>query len=249
MNNHLQRYSRHMVMSEIGVNGQQTLLDSHVLIVGAGGLGSAAALYLAAAGVGRISIADRDVVELSNLQRQILHGEADIGRSKVASAADRLAAMNSEIQVDCLSGTLEGDGLKQAVSEADLVLDGSDNFPTRFAVNAACVALRKPLVSGAAIRGEGQLSVFTPGRGNSPCYRCLYTDAGIDQESCEEAGVLGPLVGVIGSLQALEAIKLLLGLGQSLAGRLLLLDAHTLKWREIRLKRDPACPVCGGREA
>ncbi len=244
----LQRYSRHMVMPEIGVHGQQTLLDSHVLVIGAGGLGSAAALYLAAAGVGKLTLADKDQLELSNLQRQILHSEADLGRAKVESGRDRLQALNSSIEIAILSGELTGERLNEAVRAADVVLDGSDNFPTRFAVNAACAKYRRPLVSGAAIRLEGQLSSFTPGRNNSPCYRCLYRDNGVDQETCEDAGVLGPLVGVIGSLQALEAVKLLLGLGEPLVGRLLLFDATTTHWRELKLKRDPACPVCGGHQ-
>ncbi len=240
----LQRYSRHMVMPEIGVNGQQCLLDSHALIVGVGGLGSAATLYLASSGVGHLTLADQDHVELSNLQRQIVHTEANIGLAKVASAQQQLQGLNSDIQIDCLTGRLEGAVLEKAVQAADIVIDGSDNFTTRFAVNAACVKHRKPLVSGAAIRLEGQLTSFTPGRNRSPCYACLYRDSGMDQEACEDAGVLGPLVGVIGSMQALEAIKLLLGLGDSLVGRLLLFNAKTLVWRELKLKADPACPVC-----
>lgn len=245
MQESLQRYSRHLVLPAIDVAGQQTLLDARVLIIGAGGLGSAAALYLAAAGVGHLTLADPDAVELSNLQRQILHGTADIGRAKVDSARDRLSALNPEVELLTLAQRLDGDALQDAVGQADLVLDGCDNFPTRFAVNAACVAQRKPLVSGAAIRFEGQLSSFTPGRADSPCYRCLYRDAGMPAEACEDAGVLGPLVGVIGSLQAVEAIKLLLGIGETLVGRLLLFDALKLQWRELRLHRDPGCPVCG----
>ncbi|MGH8529815.1 MAG: HesA/MoeB/ThiF family protein [Nevskiales bacterium] len=240
----LQRYSRHLVLPQIDVAGQQTLLDSHALIVGAGGLGSAAALYLAAAGVGRLTIADSDVLELSNLQRQILHRSADLGRAKAESARDTLHALNPEVQVEALSERLEGLRLQKYVNAADVVLDGSDNFPTRFAVNAACVAARKPLVSGAAIRFEAQLAVFTPGRNDSPCYRCLYRENGEAQESCENSGILGPLVGVIGSLQALEAIKLLLGIGSPSSGRLLVLDALSLNFRELKLRRDPDCPVC-----
>lgn len=241
----LQRYSRHLILPQIDVAGQQALLDSRVLIVGAGGLGSAVALYLAAAGVGQINIADPDAVELSNLQRQILHGTADIGRPKSDSARDRLSALNPEISINPLPSALEGEELVRAVADVDLVIDGSDNFPTRFSVNSACVAAGKPLVSGAAIRFEGQIYSFTPGRGDSPCYRCLYRQDGQPQEACEDAGVLGPLVGVIGSLQAVEAIKLLTGIGQSLVGRLLLFDALKLEWRELKLSRDPGCPACG----
>ncbi len=240
----LHRYSRHLVLPQIDVAGQQTLLDSKALIVGAGGLGSAAALYLAAAGVGHLTVADSDSVELSNLQRQILHRTSDIGRPKAESARDTLRALNPEVQVVTLSERLQGARLQELVRNADVVLDGSDNFPTRFAVNAACVAARKPLVSGAAIRFEAQLAVFTPGRADSPCYRCLYRDEGEAQESCENAGIIGPLAGVIGSLQALETIKLLLGLGEASAGRLLVFDALGLKLKELKLKRDPDCPVC-----
>ncbi len=241
----LQRYSRHLVLPQIDVAGQQTLLDSQALIVGAGGLGSAAALYLAAAGAGRLTIADSDTLELSNLQRQILHRTQDLGRAKAESARDTLRALNPEVQVEALHERLQGERLQELVRAADVVLDGSDNFPTRFAVNAACVAARKPLVSGAAVRFEAQLAVFTPGRNDSPCYRCLYRDDGETQETCENAGILGPLVGVIGSLQALEAIKLLLGIGELSSGRLLVFDALSLKFRDLKLKRDPNCPVCG----
>lgn len=245
MNPDLHRYSRQMVLPDIGVNGQQALLDARVLVIGAGGLGSAAAFYLAAAGIGHLTLADPDQVELSNLQRQILHDEASIGQAKALSAQSRLHALNSNTQIDALCVRMEGEALQAAVRHADIVVDGSDNFPTRFAVNAACVQQRKPLVSGAAIRLEGQLSSFTPGRNHSPCYRCLYNDAGAAQESCEEAGILGPLVGVIGSLQAVETIKLLLGLGDNLVGRLLLLDARHWHWRQLTLKADPDCPICG----
>ena len=240
----LQRYSRHMVLPEMDVAGQQILLDSHVLIVGAGGLGCAAAQYLAAAGIGQISIADDDAVELSNLQRQVLHDHSDIGTAKVQSAAERLQRQNPDICIHPIQARMEGEALQNAVRDADLVIDGSDNFPTRFAVNAACISAKKPLVSGAAIRFEGQLSCFTPGRNNSPCYRCLYKEAGASQEACEDAGVLGPVVGVIGSLQAVEAIKLLTGIGSSLVGRLLIFNALELEWRELKLTRDPACPAC-----
>lgn len=242
----LSRYSRHMVMPQVQVNGQELLLDSHVLVIGAGGLGSAAALYLAAAGVGRLTIADGDRVDLSNLQRQILHREADVGRLKAESAADTLGAINTGVTVEPLAERLDEARLTALADGADVVVDASDNFPTRFAVNRACIAARRPLVSGAAIRLEGQLAVFEPGVGKSPCYRCLYAEEGEAGERCEDAGVLGPLVGVIGSLQALETIKLLLGLDRDTIGRLATFDAERGEWRRFKAPRDPACPDCGG---
>jgi molybdopterin-synthase adenylyltransferase len=238
----LKRYSRQMILPQVDTHGQQALRDSHVLVIGVGGLGSAAALYLAAAGVGRLTLVDRDRVELSNLQRQIAHRHGDIGRPKAESARDSLLALNPELAVTAVNSGLDATLLARLVGAADVVLDCSDNFPTRFALNRACVAARKPLVSGAAIRLEGQVAVFRPG---GPCYQCLYRDeSGEATESCEQAGVLGPLVGVIGSLQALEALKLLLGLGETLDGRLLLFDAARGSFRELKLKRDPACPTC-----
>ena len=241
----LLRYSRQILLPQFGIEGQQALLDSHALIVGAGGLGSPAALYLAAAGVGRISIADDDRVEASNLQRQILHREQDIGRPKALSARDHLQQLNPEPRVDAIAERLRGAALEERVRDADIVLDCSDNFTTRFAINAACVRQQRPLVSGAAIRLEGQVSVFDPRDGASPCYRCLYREDGELEETCSETGVLGPLVGIIGSIQALEAIKLLTGMGETLAGRLLVLDGLHLEWRELKLRKDPECPVCG----
>jgi len=241
------RYSRNIVLREVGVNGQQLLRDSSALIIGVGGLGSAAALYLAGAGLGRLLLSDRDRVDPSNLQRQILYRSADVGRSKLDAAADTLRALNPECAIETLPGPLQGAALAAAVRGADIVLDCSDNFPTRTALNAACVAARKPLVSGAAIRFEGQLALFDTARG-SACYACLYPDVGIGggeaQETCEEAGVLGPSVGVVGSLQALVAIKRLLGIGDD-AGRLHLWDALRLSWRSLKIPRDPNCPVCG----
>lgn len=239
----LARYSRQIVLREVGVNGQQLLRDSSVLIVGVGGLGSAAALYLAGAGVGQLLLSDLDRVDVSNLQRQILYRQADIGRDKLAVAAESLAAFNADCQVEKLRGPLDSDGLLAAVRRADVVLDCSDNFPTRFAVNRACVAARRPLVSGAAIRFEGQLAVFDLRRGG-PCYACLYPENGDAQETCEEAGVLGPVVGTIGSLQALAAIKLLLGIGTE-SGSLRLWDALDAHWRTLKLRREPRCAVCG----
>lgn len=241
----LLRYSRQILLPAVGLEGQERLLDSRVLIVGAGGLGSPAALYLAAAGVGHITIADHDEVDLSNLQRQLLHRHQDLGRLKVDSARDSLQALNPDVSVSVINERLAGQRLDEQVSQVDLVVDASDNFTTRFAINAACVRHRVPLVSGAAIRMEGQVAVFRPGQPDSPCYRCLYKEADEPDQTCAANGVLAPVVGVIGSLQALEAIKVLLDLGEPLCGRLLLFDATGLEWRTLRLRKDPACPVCG----
>lgn len=244
----LARYSRQVILPQVDAHGQQLLLDSSALVVGVGGLGSAAALYLAAAGVGRLTLVDRDRVELSNLQRQILHRQADLGRLKAESAADNLRALNPDVAIEVLSHNLDAALLPKLTGSADVVLDCSDNFPTRYALNRACVAARKPLVSGAAIRLEGQVAVFRNDCAGAPCYQCLFRDEdGAPTESCEQAGVLGPLVGVIGSLQALETLKLLLGIGESLGGRLLIFDAERTHFRELKLKRDPQCPACAGR--
>ncbi|HEB97973.1 MAG TPA: molybdopterin-synthase adenylyltransferase MoeB [Thiotrichales bacterium] len=240
----LLRYSRQIMLPAFGVEAQERLLQARVLIVGAGGLGSPAALYLAAAGVGHLVIADDDEVDLTNLQRQILHGQDDLGRPKVDSARDRLAQVNPDTRVTALQTRLEGPALAAQVAEADLVLDASDNFDTRFAVNAACVAARTPLVSGAAIRMEGQLAVFRPDLGQGPCYRCLYKDGEEAEQTCAENGILAPVVGVIGSLQALEAIKVLTGVGEAAGGRLLIFDGTACEFRTLRLRPDPACPVC-----
>ncbi len=240
----LLRYSRQIMLPAFGVEAQERLLQARVLIVGAGGLGSPAALYLAAAGVGHLVIADDDEVDLTNLQRQILHGQDDLGRPKVDSARDRLAQVNPDTRVTALQTRLEGPALAAQVAEANLVLDASDNFDTRFAVNAACVAERTPLVSGAAIRMEGQLAVFRPDLGQGPCYRCLYRDGEEAEQTCAENGILAPVVGVIGSLQALEAIKVLAGVGEAAGGRLLIFDGTTCEFRTLRLRPDPACPVC-----
>ena len=237
------RYSRQVVLREVGVNGQSLLRDSSVLIVGVGGLGSAASLYLAGAGIGRLMLSDHDRVDRSNLQRQIVYRSADIGRSKLDAATDALRALNPECAIETLPGPLDAASLLAAARSTDLVLDCSDNFPTRFAVNAASFAARKPLVSAAAIRFEGQLALFDTARGGA-CYACLYGDSGEAQETCEEAGVLGPVVGVVGSLQALVAIKRLLGIGDD-AGRLHLWDAIKLSWRTLTIARDPQCRVCG----
>jgi molybdopterin/thiamine biosynthesis adenylyltransferase len=235
----LSRYSRQIVLRELGVNGQQLLRDSTALVIGVGGLGTVAALYLAGAGLGRLILADRDRVELTNLQRQILYRQSDLGRAKTEAARDQLAALNPQVEVELR----DADTWVNAIAEADVVLDCSDNFPTRFAVNAACVKARKPLVSGAAIRFEGQLAVFDLRRGG-PCYACLYPSVGEAQETCEEAGVLGPVVGTIGSLQALAALKLLLGLGDD-AAHLLTWNALDMHWRRLKLSSDPECTVCG----
>lgn len=241
----LLRYSRHILLDEIGIEGQQRLAASTALVVGAGGLGSPAALYLASAGVGRLVLADADVVELTNLQRQIVHRQDSLGRLKVESARDTLAGINPLTEVVALAERLQGPALEAAVAQADVVLDCSDNFPTRHAVNCACVVHRKPLVSGAAVRFDGQFAVFDARVADSPCYRCLFDDAGEANDGpCATFGVFAPLVGIIGAMQAAEALKVLIGMPTPL-GRLYTLDLRTHDWRTLRFKRDPACPVCG----
>ncbi|MDD2048474.1 molybdopterin-synthase adenylyltransferase MoeB [Pseudomonas putida] len=244
----LLRYSRQILLAQVDIDGQLRLKNSRALIVGLGGLGSPVALYLAAAGVGELHLADFDTVDLTNLQRQVLHDTASVGMSKVDSALNRLQAINPEIRLVAHRNALDEDSLTAAVQAVDLVLDCTDNFATREAVNATCVAQGKPLVSGAAIRLEGQLSVFDPRRPESPCYHCLYGHGSEAELTCSEAGVVGPLVGLVGSLQALEALKLLAGFGEPLVGRLLLIDALGSRFRELRVKRDPGCSVCGGRD-
>ncbi len=243
----LLRYSRQIMLPQIGIEGQQRLQAARVLLIGLGGLGSPVAIYLASAGVGELVLVDFDRVELTNLQRQPLHSSERIGRPKVESAVATLRALNPETRLHPIGHRLEGAELAEQVAAADLVVDASDNFPTRFALNAACAAAGKPLVSGAAIRMEGQVTVF-PGAPGGPCYRCLYPESGSVEETCAENGVLAPLVGIIGSIQALEAIKLLTGAGEPLIGRLLLLDAMSMEWRSLRLRPDPACPVCGKQQ-
>ncbi|MFW5452369.1 HesA/MoeB/ThiF family protein [Thioalkalivibrio sulfidiphilus] len=240
----LLRYSRQIMLPQVEVAGQQRIMDAHALIIGAGGLGAPVALYLAAAGVGTLTIADADIVELSNLQRQIIHRTADIGRPKVVSAAEKLAAVNPEVKVNTVQAAMEGEALDVAVRDASIVLDCTDNFTTRFAVNAACVRHRKPLISAAVIRFEGQLTVFDAAEPDSPCYRCLYKDGEELAERCSQTGVLASLPGVMGSLQATEALKQIIGL-PTLRGRLLVLDAMTMEWRSMKLRKDPSCPVCG----
>jgi adenylyltransferase/sulfurtransferase len=245
----LLRYSRQILLSQIDIDGQLRLKQGKVLVIGLGGLGSPVALYLAAAGVGELHLADFDKVDMTNLQRQVLHDSTQIGRSKVDSALDRLKALNPEITYKVHRMALDADSLASAVASVDVVLDCSDNFTTREAINAACVAAARPLVSGAAIRLEGQLSVFDSRREDSPCYHCLYGHGSEAELTCSEAGVVGPLVGLVGSLQALEALKLLAAFGSPLVGRLLLVDALTSRFRELKVRRDPACEVCGKRYA
>ena len=241
----LLRYSRHIMLPQMDVAGQQALLDATVLVIGLGGLGCPAAMYLASSGIGHLVLADDDTVDLSNLQRQIAHGTDNIGMSKVASAAESIARLNDTVRVTTLEQRLEGDALDAAVKGADVILDCTDNFSTRFAINAAAVKYKVPLVSGAAIRLEGQVSVFDVRDAGNPCYQCLYQDGDDMQLSCSESGVMAPLVGIIGTLQALEAIKLITGIGSTLTGRLLFLDAQTMQFREMKLKKKPACPCCG----
>jgi molybdopterin-synthase adenylyltransferase len=243
----LLRYSRHILLPEIGIEGQQRLLDAHVLMIGAGGLGSPAALYLASAGIGTLTICDGDVVDLTNLQRQIVHREAAVGQPKVASARDTLLAINPRVNINAVQERIAGDRLAQLVAAADIVLDGSDNFATRHAVNRACVAARKPLVSGAGIRFDGQLAVFDLRSAQSPCYACLFPESAETEEMrCAVMGVFAPLVGIIGAMQAAETLKILCGAGESLNGRLLLLDALRMDVRIVKLQRDPGCAVCAG---
>jgi molybdopterin/thiamine biosynthesis adenylyltransferase/rhodanese-related sulfurtransferase/molybdopterin converting factor small subunit len=241
----IKRYSRHLIMPEVGVDGQRKLKGAGVLCIGAGGLGSPAALYLAAAGVGRLGLVDFDVVDFSNLHRQILHGTPDVGRPKLQSAKNRLTAINPEVQIDTYETSLTSKNALDLFRDYDVILDGTDNFPTRYLVNDACVLTGKPNAYGSIFRFEGQASVFAAPGG--PCYRCLYPEPpppGL-VPSCAEGGVLGVLPGVIGTIQATEAIKVILGVGQPLVGRLLLYDALTMRFRELKLRRDPDCPICG----
>ncbi len=241
----LLRYSRQIMLPALEYEGQQKLLDSRVLIIGMGGLGAPVSMYLAAAGVGHMVIVDFDVVDLSNLQRQIIHTTHTIGQPKTDSAWTALNAINPDIQIDAINELLEGNALLEQVEKADVVVDASDNFSTRFALNRVCRATATPLVSGAAIRMEGQISVFS-GQPGDPCYRCLYPEEGQVGDSCSENGVLAPVVGIIGSIQATEAIKVLTNMGSTLVGKLMILDALHMQWRTLKLKPDPRCPVCNG---
>jgi molybdopterin-synthase adenylyltransferase len=244
----LLRYSRHILLDEFGVEAQERLLASRALVIGAGGLGSPAAMYLAASGVGRIALADGDSVDLTNLQRQILHSTASVGKPKAESGRDTLARLNPESAVEAIVMRLSGEALEAEVARSDVVLDCSDNFATRHAVNRACVRHSKPLVSGAGVRFDGQITVFDLRRDESPCYECLFPeDAELEETRCAVMGVFAPLTGIIGTVQAAEALKVLAAVGNSLAGRLVMFDALNAEWRVIRLTRDPACKVCSSR--
>ena len=243
--NQLMRYKRHLMLPQVDILGQQRLLDASVLVVGTGGLGSPVLMYLAAAGVGKLHLYDDDKVELSNLQRQILFDSTVLGQSKAKTAAARLQAVNPDCEVVAVASRLEGDLLNDAIAQIDLVIDCSDNFNTRFAVNQACVEHKKTLVSGAVIRMEGQVSVFSGHHPDKPCYQCLYQPEAYNDETCTSSGVLGPAVGVIGSILATEAVKLIAGIGDPLEGRLLLFDAMSMRFNELKLKKDPGCLVCG----
>ena len=246
----LLRYSRHILLDALGIEGQERILRSRVLVLGAGGLGSPAALYLASAGVGTLVLADGDTVDTTNLQRQILHTDARVGQLKALSGQIALAAVNPETRVIPVTERLEGTALEAQVAGADLVLDCSDNFATRHALNLACVRHRKPLVSGAAVRFDGQVSVYDLSRPASPCYHCLFPEGEeVEETRCAVMGVFAPLTGIVGSLQASEALKLLAGIGEALVGRLLLVDALSQTWRTVKFRKDPACPVCSGQPA
>jgi len=243
----LLRYSRHILLEELGVEGQQRLRDARMLVIGAGGLGSPASYYLASAGVGRLTLVDGDRVDLTNLQRQILHTTERIGTPKVESARQALAAINPEVDIVTVEQRVDGDALSALVADATIVLDCTDNFATRHALNAACVRHRRPLVSGAAIRFDGQVAVFDPRDAASPCYACLFPPGDGEDELCSVMGVFAPLTGIIGTVQAAEALKLAAGAGTPLVGRLLMLDALAMQWHSVRVPRDPQCPVCAGR--
>jgi molybdopterin/thiamine biosynthesis adenylyltransferase len=244
----LLRYSRHILLDDIGVEGQQRLLQSHALVIGAGGLGSPVVLYLGTAGVGRITLVDHDTVDVTNLQRQIAHNLARVGSPKAESARLTIAAINPDVLVHPVTQRADAAWLDAAVAQADVVIDCSDNFATRHAVNSACVAHRKPLVSGAAIGFDGQISVYDSRDVLAPCYACIFPpEATFEEVRCATMGVFAPLVGIIGSMQAAEALKLLAGVGRSLAGRLQMLDARSMEWTEIRMPRNASCPVCAAR--
>ena len=241
----LLRYSRHILLSELGVEGQEKLNQSHALIIGAGGLGSPASLYLATSGIGKLTICDGDVVDLTNLQRQIVHRNDSVGVAKAVSARRTLLEINPDIDVVAVTQRLTGEALEQRVAEADVILDCCDNFSTRHAVNRACVKYKKPLVSGAGIRFDGQISVFDMRHDNSPCYNCLFSeDHEFEETRCAVMGVFAPLVGIIGAMQAAEAIKVLTGCGATLNGRFLMLDGLSMEWRSLKLNKDPECTVC-----
>lgn len=242
----LLRYSRHILLDVLGIEGQERFLAAHALIIGAGGLGSPASLYLASAGIGRITLVDDDTVDFTNLQRQILHTQARVGMAKAESGRQALTAVNPDIEIVPLQQRLAGAALDALVATADVVLDCTDNFATRHAINRACVHHRKPLVSGAAIRFDGQVSVYDLSRDDSPCYHCLFPEGeDVEEVRCAVMGVFAPLTGIIGTTQAAEALKLVAGIGESLSGRLLLLDSLDMEWRTVRFKKDAGCAVCG----
>ncbi len=244
----LLRYARHILLDELGIEGQERLLAARVLIVGAGGLGSPAAMYLASAGVGTIVLADHDVVEISNLQRQIMHNTSRLGQLKAESGRQTMLALNPELKVEVRTTRMDESSLDQEISQVDVVLDCTDNFATRHAVNRACVKHAKPLVSGAGIRFEGQVSVFDPRDLDAPCYHCLFPEADdVEALNCATTGVFAPLVGIIGSMQAAEALKVIAQIGTTLKGRLLILDALDMQWHSVRVKRDPGWVVCSAR--
>jgi molybdopterin/thiamine biosynthesis adenylyltransferase len=239
------RYARQIRLSQIGERGQQAILDASALIVGVGGLGSPAAMYLAAAGIGKLVLSDFDIVETSNLQRQIIHRNASVGENKVDSGRQTIQALNPDCEVDVIGYQLEGDELKQTIESVDIVLDCSDNYPTRFEVNRYCVETVTPLVTGAAIRLEGQIMNYQP-TANSACYQCLYSHAYGNEESCELEGVLGPVVGVIGTMQAVQTLLILAGQGEEMVNRLLLFDALAMQWQSVTLPKNSNCPICNG---
>jgi len=246
MNDHeLLRYSKQIMLPQIDIEGQQKINDSTILIIGMGGLGSPTALYLAAAGVGHIVIADFDQVELSNLQRQIIHSTSDIGDDKVNSAKTKLLELNPNITVTVANEIMHSDNLASLIKDVDIVLDGTDNFESRFEINKACVECHKPLISAAVIRFEGQISVFKGYEVDQPCYQCLYSEQGDGRESCVENGVLAPVAGLVGTIQALQAIKVLLGIGDQLCGALLLIDGLDLSFRKVKIAKDSECSICG----
>jgi molybdopterin/thiamine biosynthesis adenylyltransferase len=246
----LLRYSRHILLEEIGVEGQERLMAAHALVIGAGGLGSPVVLYLGSAGVGRITLVDDDIVDVTNLQRQIAHNMARVGHAKVESAREAMAAINPEPRVDAITARADEALLDELVPQADVIVDCCDNFKTRHTINAACVKHGKPLVSGAAIRFDGQLSVYDTRDARSPCYACVFPpDDDFEETRCATLGVFAPMVGIIGAMQAAEALKLLSGAGESMAGRMQMLDGRRMEWTEMRVPRNPACPVCAHRSS
>jgi len=242
----LLRYSRHILLDALGVEGQQKILDAHALVIGAGGLGCPAALYLASAGVGKLTLVDDDTVDLTNLQRQILHTVERVGQAKVASASIALAQINPEVQIVALQERADAARLAELIECADIVLDCTDNFTTRHAINRACVAFKKPLVSGAAVRFDGQVSVYDLRDADQPCYHCLFPEGEeVDEVRCATMGVFAPITGIVGAMQAAEALKVIAGIGEALVGRLLLLDALSMEWRTVKFGKDAECAVCG----